>query len=129
MENEVSDFQQLNRGLQQLDRALPYTIIDLDRLDQNIDLLKGQLAGNTEIRLVAKSLPSQALLTYLMERLDTRQLMVFHQPFLLQLVKEITEPLDILLGKPTLVTSAQHFYQNANGDLHRIQWLIDTPER
>ncbi|MEL7423705.1 MAG: alanine racemase, partial [Bacteroidota bacterium] len=108
---------------------LPYAIIDLDRLDQNIDLLKRQLAGNTEIRLVAKSLPSQALLAYLMERLDTHRLMVFHQPFLLQLTREVTQPLDILLGKPMPVTSARHFYQNATDHPHRIQWLIDTPER
>ena len=129
MENDITYFQQLNRELQQLGRAVPYALIDLDRLDHNIDLLQEQMTGHTNLRLVVKSLPSLPLLTYLMERLTTRRLMVFHEPFLLQLVKDVSLPLDFLLGKPMPVATVRHFYQNSAAHQHRIQWLVDTRER
>lgn len=122
-------FQALNKSLRDSGRIIPYLVVDLDRLDQNIGTVQKQLVAVPGLRLVAKSLPSIPLLEYLMEALSTRRLMVFHQPFLQELITAFDDPLDILFGKPMPTATVAHFYQHTSTRQHRIQWLVDTVER
>lgn len=125
-------FQALNREMQANGPMRPALLIDLDRLDRNIEVVRQFLArSGKQLRLVEKSLPAPELLRYLGERLGTRRLMSFHQPFLNHDARLFPEA-DILLGKPLPVRSAQLFYQQHRGAFdpsRQLQWLIDTPER
>ncbi|MEO0628396.1 MAG: alanine racemase, partial [Bacteroidota bacterium] len=86
-------------------------------------------------RIVVKSLPSVQLIEYLMERMKTRSLMVFHQPFLSRLSSVIDDQADVLLGKPMPIKTAESYYRNLpdseNGfnPYKQVQWLVDTEKR
>ena len=125
-------FQALNEELRARGPMRPALLIDLDRLDHNIEVLRGFLArSGKQLRLVEKSLPAPGLLRYIGERLGTRRLMSFHQPFLNHDARLFPEA-DILLGKPLPVRAAQLFYQQHRGAFdpaRQLQWLIDTPQR
>ncbi|MEO4047054.1 DSD1 family PLP-dependent enzyme [Pseudomonas sp. CAU 1711] len=125
-------FQALNDELKSHGPMRPALLIDLDRLDHNIEVVRRFLArSGKQLRLVEKSLPAPGLLRYIGERIGTRRLMSFHQPFLNHDARLFPEA-DILLGKPLPVRSAQLFYQQHRGPFdpaRQLQWLIDTPER
>lgn len=125
-------FQALNRELKANGPMRPALLIDLDRLDQNIEVVRQFLErSGKHLRLVEKSLPAPDLLRYIGERIGTRRLMSFHQPFLNHDAQAFPES-DILLGKPLPVRSAQLFYQQHRGPFdpsRQLQWLIDTRER
>lgn len=125
-------FSRLQAALQREGVLRPSLIVDLDRLDHNIDqaVAVARQTGKA-LRLVEKSLPSFQLLDYIARRAGTRRLMSFHQPFL-NLDAQHWPDADILLGKPMPVAMAEHFYQAHQGEFdpqHQLQWLIDTPER
>ncbi|MDH4869879.1 DSD1 family PLP-dependent enzyme [Pseudomonas sp. BN515] len=125
-------FARLNRELKAFGPMRPVMLIDLDRLDHNIDVVMQSVrrAGKA-LRLVEKSLPSPQLLDYIAKRAGTRRLMSFHQPFLNHDAERFPDA-DLLLGKPLPVRSAQLFYENHRGPFDPttlLQWLIDTPER
>lgn len=110
----------------------PVLLIDLDRLDHNIDVVVQSVKrGGKQLRLVEKSLPSPGLLSYIARRAGTQKLMSFHQPFLNH--DAVTFPQsDILLGKPLPVRSAELFYQTHKGPFdpsRQLQWLLDGPVR
>lgn len=125
-------FQALNQELKAHGPMRPALLIDLDRLDQNIEVVRQFLArSGKQLRLVEKSLPAPGLLRYIGERIGTQRLMSFHQPFLNHDARLFPEA-DILLGKPLPVRSAQLFYAQHRGPFdpaRQLQWLIDTPER
>ena len=127
-------FGSLNTELQQKGQFVPRILVDLDKLDSNIQVLQQQLNAQTDLRIVAKSLPSPELLGYVMEQAQTNKLMVFHQPFLTDIAKRYPQS-DLLLGKPMPVKAAERFYQlftESETDFRpeqQLQWLIDTPER
>ncbi|WP_160489054.1 DSD1 family PLP-dependent enzyme [Pseudomonas sp. R-28-1W-6] len=125
-------FQALNRELKAHGPMRPALVIDLDRLDHNIEVVRQFLArSGKQLRLVEKSLPAPELLRYIGERLGTRRLMSFHQPFLNHDARLFPEA-DILLGKPLPVRSAQLFYAQHRGPFdpaRQLQWLIDSRER
>jgi D-serine deaminase-like pyridoxal phosphate-dependent protein len=125
-------FRALNRELKAHGPMRPVMLIDLDRLDHNIDVVVQSVKrGGKQLRLVEKSLPSPGLLAYIGQRAGTQRLMSFHQPFLNHDAQRFPEA-DILLGKPLPVRSAQLFYQRHKGRFdpaRQLQWLIDTPER
>jgi D-serine deaminase-like pyridoxal phosphate-dependent protein len=125
-------FRQLNRELKAHGPMRPVMLIDLDRLDHNIDVVKASVRrAGKQLRLVEKSLPSPQLLKYIGERAETRRLMSFHQPFLNHDAMQFPDA-DILLGKPLPVRSAELFYQLHKGPFDpscQLQWLLDTPER
>ena len=125
-------FQALNRELQASGPMRPALLIDLDRLDHNIEVVRRFLArSGKQLRLVEKSLPAPQLLRYIGERIGSQRLMSFHQPFLNHDARLFPKA-DILLGKPLPVRSAQLFYQQHRGAFdpaRQLQWLIDTPER
>jgi D-serine deaminase-like pyridoxal phosphate-dependent protein len=125
-------FRQLNRELKAHGPMRPVMLIDLDRLDHNIEVVKASVRrAGKQLRLVEKSLPSPQLLKYIGERAETRRLMSFHQPFLNHDAMQFPDA-DILLGKPLPVRSAELFYQLHKGPFdpaRQLQWLLDTPER
>nr|WP_165680461.1 DSD1 family PLP-dependent enzyme [Pseudomonas otitidis] len=125
-------FARLNRELKAHGPMHPVMLIDLDRLDHNIDVVMQSVrrAGKS-LRLVEKSLPSPQLLDYIAKRAGTQRLMSFHQPFLNHDAERFPES-DILLGKPLPVRAAQLFYETHRGPFdpaRQLQWLLDTPER
>lgn len=149
-------FDQLNRELKQRGPYRPSMVVDLDRLDLNIDAITNAIQAPKHFRIVAKSIPSADLIKYVMQRANTNRVMVFHQPFINLLARE-TPNADLLVGKPMPVQAAKLFYQqhrrqplNHSGvqwlsnklseslgmDLpngfqpsQQLQWLIDSPER
>ncbi|MGE7955976.1 DSD1 family PLP-dependent enzyme [Pseudomonas sp. NPDC089530] len=125
-------FRALNQELKAHGPMRPVMLIDLDRLDHNIDVaMQSVRRGGKQLRLVEKSLPSPGLLAYIGQRAGTQRLMSFHQPFLNHDAQRFPEA-DILLGKPLPVRSAELFYQGHKGPFdpaRQLQWLIDSPER
>jgi len=128
-------FHQLSRALVQAGVHQPALIIDKQRLDTNLDHLLNVIQTGFDYRIVAKSLPSIPLLSYIMEKSGSNRLMSFHLPFLFHVVKNLPHA-DILLGKPMSVAAARQFYQwhqtlvgtsfNSENQLH---WLVDSFER
>jgi D-serine deaminase-like pyridoxal phosphate-dependent protein len=124
-------FRALNEMLKREGPARPVLLLDLDRLDRNIAVLRESIRAPKHFRVVDKSLPSIPLLRYVFEHADTSRVMSFHQPFLSQVAAELPNS-DVLLGKPMPVKSAAEFYATLRGPFdpeRQLQWLIDTPER
>lgn len=125
-------FASLQDTLRQAGLMRPCAVIDLDRLDHNIDVSTRALAkAGKQLRIVEKSLPSPELLSYIRERSGSKRLMSFHLPFLIADTQNMPDA-DILLGKPMPVAAAAEFYAAVRGPFkaeQQLQWLIDTPER
>ena len=126
-------FAALNQLLRRAGAGLPLLVVDLDRLDQNADLLAEQLGSKLPLRLVAKSLASTGLLDYLAKKLSTQRFMVFHQPQINQLAVNFPQS-DLLLGKPLPSAAALSFYQQlpqGSGFVpaEQLTWLIDSQNR
>ena len=125
-------FSALNEELKKNGPMRPCLIIDLDRMDHNLDLVTATLKGaGKNYRIVEKSLPSQKLIDYISKRSGSRRLMSFHQPFLNDDAVLFPDG-DLLLGKPLPVRSAELFYKNHKGPFdpsRQLQWLNDTPAR
>lgn len=128
-------FNNLNKELKNYHRAIPCLLVDLDILDQNITVLKNSIHPKSDLRIVVKSLPSFELLQYIMQKTNSTKLMVFHQPFLTDLASKLNNDVDILLGKPMPIKTAEYFYNNLpqqhNGfnPFTQIKWLLDTEKR
>jgi D-serine deaminase-like pyridoxal phosphate-dependent protein len=125
-------FRALNQELKNNGPMRPCMIVDLDRMDRNLDLVTETLRrGGKHYRIVEKSLPSRSLIRYVAERSGTKRLMSFHQPFL-NIDAEVFPDFDILVGKPLPVHAASVFYETLKGPFdpsRQLQWLIDTPAR
>jgi D-serine deaminase-like pyridoxal phosphate-dependent protein len=124
-------FATLNQELKKHGPMRPCLVIDLDRLDHNIDLVAASVKRDGKhYRIVEKSLPSKGLIEYIAKRASTRRLMSFHQPFINDDAIAFPDS-DILIGKPLPVRSAQIFYEKLRGPFdpsRQLQWLNDTPE-
>ena len=126
-------FAQLNRTLRANAIDHPVLVIDLDRLDRNIDrvIQSAAIAPAKTYRVVVKSVPSPQLVDYIAERANSQALMCFHRPFIEAMAK-LRPKADILIGKPMPVSAARHFYANHQGPFDpatQLQWLIDTEAR
>jgi D-serine deaminase-like pyridoxal phosphate-dependent protein len=124
-------FRALNETLRAHGPARPALVLDLDRLDENIRILRASIRPPKHFRVVDKSLPSMPLIRHIFQQADTTRVMSFHQPFLSQVAAELPQA-DVLLGKPMPVKSAAAFYAGLAGAFdpdRQLQWLIDTPER
>ena len=126
-------FAALNQLLRRAGTGLPLLVVDLERLDQNADLLASQLGQQLPLRLVAKSLASTGLLDYLAKKLGTQRFMVFHQPQINQLAVNFPQS-DLLLGKPLPSAAALSFYQQLSQSsgfvpAEQLTWLIDSQTR
>lgn len=126
-------FRKLNQLLRREGIDRPVLVIDMDRLDRNIDRVARSVAttpGKT-YRIVVKSIPSPQLVEYVAQRAHTDAMMVFHRPFLQEMARRRPSA-DLLLGKPMPVSAAHAFYAAHNGDFNpaeQLQWLIDTEAR
>lgn len=123
----------LNRELGRSGPAEPCLVIDVDRLDDNIQVVVAGLPKGRALRVVDKSLPSPTLIRHVLQRARTHRLMSFHLPFLGQLVQELGE-LDVLIGKPLPVRSVQAFFASLHRGMwqrlaREVAWLVDTRER
>ncbi len=122
----------LSKALDEAGLARPTLLIDRQRLLGNADVLRAHLEGKHDYRVVAKSLPSLALIETVMKRSGTERLMVFHQPFL-NLIAEALPSSDVMLGKPMPVAAAARFYDEHIDDgfdpARQLQWLVDSAER
>ncbi|MGH1370800.1 MAG: DSD1 family PLP-dependent enzyme [Cellvibrionaceae bacterium] len=126
-------FLQLSGALDRAELSGPTLVIDRAALMRNIENLKSHIGDAYHYRIVGKSLPSLPLLKTVMDATGSQRLMMFHQPFLNQVVSEFSGS-DVLMGKPMPVTSAAKFYRQLEpssrfDSAQQLQWLIDTPER
>lgn len=121
-------FTQLRQALDTAGHCQPVLVIDKSRLDRNIDALAATVPSHMDVRIVAKSLPSLALLEHVTRRLNTNRVMTFNLPMLVTLAKEMPA-MNQLLGKPFPVAAAARFYVDDDNRDADVQWLIDTPER
>tara|TARA_R110002167_G_scaffold91458_1_gene246056 strand:- start:112847 stop:114118 length:1272 start_codon:yes stop_codon:yes gene_type:complete len=126
-------FAKVNQELKASGTYLPSMLIDLDVVDQNIAAIANILPPTADLRIVAKSVPSPALLGYLMMKTQTNKLMVFHQPFLSHIAQAYPKS-DVLMGKPLPVKAANTFYQKLDSQAQfdpktQLQWLIDSEAR
>ncbi|GAA4648952.1 DSD1 family PLP-dependent enzyme [Kistimonas scapharcae] len=125
-------FSALNQLVRQQMPGCPVLIVDLNRVDQNLERVKAHLGDPSQVRIAAKSLPSPELIRYLLEKLGSNRLMSFHLPFLLQQFRSFPGS-DFLVGKPFPVTAVKTFLRNLSDEekarIVEIQWLIDTPSR
>ncbi|HEX8957121.1 MAG TPA: alanine racemase [Burkholderiaceae bacterium] len=126
-------FARLNGMLREAGIDRPVLLIDLDRLDRNIDRVvhSTSIAPAKTYRIVVKSLPSPELIDYVARRSASKSFMVFHRPFL-SAIAETHPDADILLGKPLPVAGARLFYERHRGPFQparQLQWLIDSSAR
>lgn len=124
-------FAGLNRLLRAEGPWRPCLVLDLDRLDHNLEVLNKSIQPPKHFRLVAKSLPSLRLMEYVLKRTGSTRLMAFHQPFLNAEAQAFPDS-DILLGKPMPAGAAARFYDHHKGRFdpaRQLQWLLDTPAR
>ncbi|RLQ20517.1 DSD1 family PLP-dependent enzyme [Seongchinamella sediminis] len=130
--NHSPYFESVSRALRSAAYARPTLVVDRSLLRQNVQTLRSHIAGRFDYRIVAKSLPSLAMLKETMNAADSNRLMLFHQPFINQVARELPSA-DILLGKPLPVQAAAQFYDAhdsaAFSPQRQLQWLVDTPRR
>lgn len=125
-------FLNLQSALVEAGISTPTMVVDLERLNANIDTLMTALPAGMGYRIVAKSLPSPALIDHVRQRSGTDRLMTFNLPMLESLTARMPDA-DQLLGKPLPVAAAAAFFDQADaaaqGAANKVQWLIDTPAR
>ena len=128
-----SIFHRLTLALAKAGLYRPTLLIDQARLDHNLALIEKALPVNKHLRLVDKSLPSLALLSYAMERLNTRRLMSFHLPITLAVLEAFPDA-EVVYGKPMPVKALEAVLNKASPAvgkrlLRQTTWLIDSIER
>ncbi|MBZ9986364.1 alanine racemase [Mesorhizobium sp. BH1-1-5] len=122
-------FAALSEALRAADIFRPCLVLDRDRLDRNIALVKDRLAPGLGVRLVDKSLPCVPLLSHIARALGTDRFMTFHPP-VSQAVLDAFPEGDLLYGKPMPVGAAKAaLTRGGAGWWSRVCWLIDTSER
>ncbi len=125
-------FSRLNELLKRDGPGHPVLLIDLERLEHNVDLLTRSVGADKTYRVVVKSLPSVPLLEHVMIRAKTTALMVFHQPFLSTIAAAFPDS-DVLMGKPMPINAAERFYRTQPNTRFepelQLQWLIDSHQR
>ncbi|MBZ9675018.1 alanine racemase [Mesorhizobium sp. ES1-1] len=121
-------FEKLSGALRQAGIFQPCLLLDLDRLDRNIALVKARLDPGLAVRLVDKSLPCLPLLSHIGKALDTVRVMTFHPP-ITQAVLTAFPDADLLYGKPMPVEAARAMLSKGDATMSRVCWLIDSEER
>lgn len=122
-------FAGLQRALRAAGIARPLVVVDRERFQRNLDRIAAMAAERgLPLRVVVKSLPSDALVATALQRWHTPRAMVFNAAQL-QRVAQQHPQVALLLGKPLPVAVAQALLAPLREALPRIEWLIDTPER
>ena len=122
----------LQDALRQAGLFRPTLVVDRALLLRNLAELKARLPKNQRFRVVAKSLPSLPLIAAVRAFMGTERLMVFHQPHLNFIAREMPDA-HLLLGKPMPAGAAKRFFAehrpNAFRPDRQVEWLMDTPQR
>ncbi|QPC93770.1 alanine racemase [Mesorhizobium sp. INR15] len=121
-------FETLSAGLKAAGIFQPTLLLDLDRLDRNIALVKQRLSPELAVRLVDKSLGCLPLLAHIGKAIGTNRFMTFHPPIAEAVLNAFPEA-DLLFGKPMPVGAARAVLTKGAADWSRVCWLIDTQER
>lgn len=127
------EFSKLNLELKAGAPARPVLVLDLDLLDGNIETLLSHMDKKKKFRVVAKSLPAIKLIDYICKKTGTRNIMVFHQPFINRIAVKLPR-LKMLLGKPMPAAAARTCLTQLKktpgfDPSKQIQWLIDSKNR
>lgn len=126
-----SYFARLDVLAREAGEGVPRLLVDLARVDSNVDHTLAHLHGRA-LRLVVKSLPSVPLLARIAARAGTKRFMCFHWPFLVQIARSFPDA-DVLLGKPMPVTALEAFYRHSLPEdfdaARQITWLVDSESR
>ena len=121
-------FAQLNTALRAQRGGASAGIIDLDRLDNNMAVVRKTLGNDFKLRIVTKSLPSIELLKYLMDKGNTNRLMLFSEPFIGEVLTSLNpDSVDILLGKPIPADTFARLTEKKGWTT--VNWLVDTKQR
>lgn len=128
-----SYFANLNMELKKNGPGRPVIIVDLDNLDKNLAIVKKQLQPSIKFRLTVKSIPCLWLIDYILTKMNSQHVMVFHGPDITYLANN-SKNYDILLGKPMPINAVKEFYNSLKPGIQfkpekQIQWLVDTPAR
>jgi len=125
-------FQGLSKALRQAGIGHPVMVIDHARLAANIATVKAAIDPALHAtRVVAKSVPSFALLTAIMDGVGTHRAMVFNGATLGQVAQARPEA-DLLLGKPLPDLEVADFVKRHAADTSpatRPQFLADSSDR
>ena len=113
-QNHTDYFHALGTALDVDRQSRPILVIDRSVLQANIQTLMSHISDRFSYRIVAKSLPSLPLLETVMQESGSNRLMLFHQPFINQVARQIPSA-DILLGKPMPVAAAPTSNQETSG--------------
>ena len=130
---EQGYFINLTEVLNQTQLWQPALLVDQNRLDQNLQLVRERVPAHLDLRIVDKSLASIPLLKYIMRKLNCNKVMSFHLPVTLAVLEAMPE-CDVLYGKPMpagaleklLATQPREVWQRL---FNCTTWLIDTPKR
>ncbi len=111
----------------------PTLVIDLDRLNGNLSVVKRTLPPTLGLRIVDKSLPSIPLIGHIMEALETKRIMSFHLPVTLAVLDAFPDA-EILYGKPMPAAAIHHVLSTLASEererlLRQTVWLVDTVDR
>ncbi|MER8849726.1 MULTISPECIES: alanine racemase [Mesorhizobium] len=121
-------FATLSDALKEAGIFQPCLLLDLDRLDGNIALVKQRLDPSLAVRVVDKSLACLPLLSHIGKALGTHRLMTFHPPITEAVLRAFPDA-DLLYGKPIPVGAARAVLSRGGLAWSRVCWLIDTQER
>lgn len=125
-------FLAMQRALLAAGIATPTLVVDRARFNANIDTLTGFLPPGMGYRIVAKSLPSAAMIAHVRARAGSDLLMTFNLPMLAELSLRMPDA-DQLIGKPLPAQAARRYFETLPSDraaaADRVQWLVDSPER
>ncbi|MBN9218418.1 MAG: alanine racemase [Mesorhizobium sp.] len=121
-------FAGLSDALRQAGIFQPCLLLDRDRLDRNIALVKERLDPGLAVRLVDKSLACLPLLAHIAKALAAHRFMTFHPPISAAVLNAFPSA-DFLYGKPMPVQAARAVLAQGATDWKRVCWLIDSQER
>lgn len=121
-------FATLSQALKQAGIFQPCLVLDRDRLDSNIALVKDRLDPGLAVRLVDKSLACLPLLSHIGKTLGTDRFMTFHLPISAAVLNAFPHA-DLLYGKPMPVSAARAVLVKGDADWSRVCWLVDSDER
>ncbi len=121
-------FSTLSDALKEAGIFQPCLLLDRDRLDGNIALVKGRLDPGLAVRLVDKSLACLPLLAHIGKALGSERFMTFHPPISEAVLKAFPDA-DLLYGKPMPIGVARAVLVKGDADWSRVCWLIDSEER
>lgn len=110
-------FEQLSLDLDAAEIGTPIVIVDLDRMEANIDAIVAGIEGTAaprRFRIVEKSLPSIELLRLVAARAGqttTPRFLVLHLPLLGDLLAAFPDA-DVIVGKTHLTSAVRRFFMD-----------------